>query len=367
MKKVGIITFNFALNYGSLLQCYALQNTLESLGNRAYIVKLNENNEESHIGTGKAVRNWLISLASHFDFIKIIRERNIKVRKFIGFAEERFNYTDGCNSIEDLSRICNNLDALISGSDQVWNNRLQDFTELFFLPVEGVGKIGYSISTGPVEEEELQAYQELIKAFDNISVREMKTKKIVSSLWGQQPVVTCDPVFLTDKVLWDKLASTSEYDISEPYILVFLFGKNREYFDRKYEIVEKIAKNRNLNVVYLNHGYYKHSFKKNAICDAGIEDFIKLLKGADVVLTDSFHGTAFSLIYEKDLYTCVVSNNSDRRKQELLLSVGASHRLIEIDKMNYIINHNPIDYSVVRKSICKMKDESLDYLMGALR
>ena len=83
MKEVGILTFNFALNYGSLLQCYALQSALERLGNRAYVVKLSECNKGSHIGVSKVIRNRLIGIASRLDFIKIIKERNIKVRKFI--------------------------------------------------------------------------------------------------------------------------------------------------------------------------------------------------------------------------------------------------------------------------------------------
>ena len=119
MSKVGILTYNFALNYGSLLQCYALQQAIADIGHDSYVVNLVENNDVAHTPLKRKLRSMLISVASKVGCFRIIRERNLKVRKFREFAENNFNYTEKCASVDDLYKLSREFDAFISGSDQV--------------------------------------------------------------------------------------------------------------------------------------------------------------------------------------------------------------------------------------------------------
>ena len=359
--KVGVLTYNFALNYGSLLQSYAMQVTLEKLGYDAYIVDLDELNKENKLSARAKMRKILVDTSSRFGFIPVIRDRNNKVMKFQTFRK-KFHFTNKCDDIDGLQAIANKFDALIVGSDQVWNPRLQDFTYLFMLPVSGVRKIGYSISIGKAKEEELSRFKNEIRDFDYISVREAGIKDAVERLYGKDVCVTLDPTLLLDKAVWMKQAEKSDVKLKKPYLLCFLFGKNREFNKGKYEFVKHIAKKKKLDIIYLNHGYTRYSFGKNAYCDCGIEDFLKLFNNADMIITDSFHGTVFSIIFEREFYSIVDGTSSDRRKQDLLSAVGIDTRIVDISKKNMLIDEKSIDYALINKRLELMKEESIDFL-----
>ena len=361
MIKVGILTFNFALNYGSLLQAYALQKVLEDMGYDAYMIDLEEINEENTLSIKTKIRKKIIKIVSHVGIVPVIRERNIKVRKFQDFRKN-YNFTEKCNDLAGLQKIADEMNVIIVGSDQVWNTTLQDFTHLFMLPVKNVKKVGYSVSLGNAPESDLQKYKYDIKDFDAVSVREEKSRQLVEKIYEKKIGVTVDPTLLIGAEKWKQMAEKSSINIEGPYLLCFLFGKNREYFNEKYKLVDSIAKNKRLKVIYLNHGYNKYSFNKNALCDSGIEDFLKLFSEASAVVTDSFHGTVFSVIYERDFYSIVDSNNADRRKQDLLISLGLQSRIIDISAEKQDLSYETIDYENVNNRLECLCKESLDFL-----
>jgi len=363
--KVGILTFNFALNYGSLLQSYAMQEILKSMGYDAYIVDLDELNKENRLSVKAKLRKILVETSSRFGFIPVIRDRNNKVKKFQNFRK-RFHFTSKCNDIDSLQAIADEFDALIVGSDQVWNPGLQDFTYLFMLPVNGVKKIGYSISLGKAKEEELDEFKKDIRDFDSISVREADIKDVVERLSGKNVSVTLDPTLILDKTVWTKLAEESAIELNRPYLLCFLFGKNREFNKEKYAFVNCVAKKKGIDIIYLNHGYNRYSFGNNAYCDCGIEDFLKLFINADAIVTDSFHGTVFSIVFEKEFYSIVDGTSSDRRKQDLLAAAGIDTRIVDVSSNNLTVDDMNIDYSLVSKRLELMKDESIGFLKSRI-
>lgn len=363
--KVGIVTFSFALNYGSLLQCYALQETINNMGHEAYIVDLKENNKESYLSMKARFRGLVVTVASTFEFIPIIKDRNNKVRKFQEFRN-LFNLTDECDDISDLQKIANKLDVLIVGSDQVWNPHLQDFTYLFMLPVSGVKRIGYSISMGKAQEKDIEKYKSDISGFDAISVRERQIKEPIERLYGREVYVTVDPTFLLGADKWKHFMENAEVNVNSPYLLCFLFGKNKEYNTAKYKFVDAVAKEMGLKIIYLNHGYNRRSFLKNSYCDCGIEDFIKLFRDASLIITDSFHGTVFSIIFQKDFYAILDSKSTDRRKQDLLETMGISKRAVDISASNISWSRESIDYYLVDAKLKQLKQDALDYLRNEI-
>jgi hypothetical protein len=361
MKKVGILTFNFALNYGSLLQAFALQKALEGMDYDAYMIDLEEINAENQLPLKARIRKVIICVLSKCVFLPVIKDRNDKVNKFQAFRE-KYRFTPKCRNIADLQAIANELDVLLVGSDQVWNTTLQDFTYLFMAPVKSVKKIGYSVSLGNAPETDLLQYKDEIKGFHAISVREENSRLFVESLYGKKTPVTIDPTFLIDDVVWKTIALRATVDIEEPYLLCFLFGKNRDHYREKYEMVKSIAKRNKLKIVYLNHGYNKYSLYPNALCDCGIEDFLKLFSKADMVVTDSFHGTVFSIIFKRKFYSIVDMKSKDRRKQDLLMRIGLEKRLLDVcDSGKELLDDN-IDYDDVGQKLGLLRKESLEFL-----
>ena len=361
MIKVGILTFSFALNYGSLLQAYALQEVLETKGYSACIIDLEEFNEENALPVKERIRKKIIKIVSNFDFLPVIRKRNDKIEKFEAFRKH-FNLTMKCHDIAELQHIADDLDVIIVGSDQVWNTHLKDFTYLFMLPVDNIRKIGYSVSLGWASETDLKEYQKEIQKFAAISVREETSKQLVRSIYKSDIAVTADPTLLVDTATWNMISESTTISVEKPFLLCFLFAKNRKYSREKYRFVNEIAKSKNLKVIYLNHGYNKYSFREDAFCDCGIEDFLYLFRNASAVVTDSFHGTVFSIIYRREFYSIVDNSNTDRRKQGLLNRLGLEKRAVDVNEKINEVQDESIDYEAVAQKLYQMKEESLDFL-----
>ncbi len=358
--KVGILTFHRANNYGAVLQAYALQETIQQLGHEVEIVDYKQQYIESkyrkvRLNT-KSILSLVRSIAStvihYHEFSQ--RERNFNSFRFNNLALSK-------NSYDKVSEI-QGFDALISGSDQVWNPKATGYDKAFFLdtPESTIKKISYAASLGrdKITEEEKNFIQGNIANFDSISVREESAKDIVSSLTNKDITRVLDPTLLADPKIWDKFLSKNEYG---DYLLVYSVGP----LNNLLEIVNKTSKKLGVKVLFITEKKIKTGSNQVHLKGVSPEKLLTLIYNANFIVTNSFHGTAFSLIFNKNFLT-IPHKDSGARMIELLHMAKLDKRLIkDAERVNGLIEKN-INYNTVNAIIDIEKKKSIDFLQNEL-
>lgn len=359
MKKCGIITYHFAVNYGAKLQCFALKKAVENNGVTVEVLNYVTSNQQRNNslyrgwkGKRTIIKNCILL---PFHFIRKKREK-----KNLLFDKQYLkNDSKIIRNIDDLMKYVNgnSFTHLISGSDQVWNPNILDFSEAFFFPFQTVAvKAGYAISTGDAKTTNLKKYDSYINDFSILSAREETTKEIINSVYEIECPIVCDPVFLLDNKFWESL--TKEINMKR-YLFCYFIKTTK--LDEKMKIAESIAKQLNLKIVNFSARITKYNFLKKTISDGDPIDFISWLSQAEYVCTDSFHGTAFSLIFNKKFTTIELEEEkNDGRKTGLLSKVGSLESIHYIGKTLNI--NNNIDYTFINEHISEMREDALKYL-----
>lgn len=359
--KCGIITYHFAANYGAVLQCYALKKFLIENGIKAsvlnYISDVQRNNNSLYRKGGGL--KGLIKNAVLLPFHKLRMERGARFkecqRKYIIEDQRRII------SIEELKKYIeeNHFQYIISGSDQVWNPKIADFNESFFYPFNSTAKkIGYAVSVGDAKEPDLNPYIKFIKDFSVVSSRENTTTEVLSHIIKSEIKEVCDPVFLLSKEDWENISRSINM---RKYLLCY-FVKGIE-LKEKIRTAEKLAKELNLSLVILSARITKYNFTHKVVSNAGPEEFLSLFRSADYICTDSFHGTAFSLIFNKSFTTIELkSESSDGRKTNLLRRVGLLSRVHYLDDCS--LPNCEINYEIVNRKLEELRVDSKHFLIN---
>lgn len=357
-NNIKILTFHDTLNYGATLQCYALQKFVSDLG--FYVEILNyKNNKFKKIyspfyiadGSIKKILNAVLCFPSN---IKKIHRKNKFDSKYLKLT---YPFTT-----DNLSTSCINCEAIIVGSDQVWNSNFNktDYTYLLDFVPNNIKKISYAASFGVnyIDEEFVASYRKFLNRFDYISVREEMGQEIIKKLGIDLPTsIVLDPVFLIDFSAWLNIAKKPK---KVNYILLYVLRNSKTA-----DFAFKYAKETNKNIVFLD-APMKESRKCAKVRGLGIEDWIGWFVYADCIITDSFHGTAFSLIFNKKFISFKTENDlgADSRISSLLSECELTDRLTEHGDCE-ILNRE-IDYRIVNERIKLMVEDSKKYLMKAL-
>ena len=386
MKKVGIVSCYFKNNYGSMLQAYATKKILDNneIPNETI-------NIDSNIDFKKGKTKYYKSQIFNFKFIKakfgmiklkidkkINKElgKNIAIRtdKYKEFKKE-FNLSMACTNYKDLAEITEKkYTDVIVGSDQLWLpvNVVADYYTLNWVPEE-INKISYATSFGfsSVPEKYNEKYSKFLKRINHLSVREQSGVEIIKNVAGIDAKLVSDPTILLTKSEWEKEA-TAERIIKEKYILCYFLGNNIEH--RKF--AEKLKHETGCKIVSLNHAdeYVKYSdkFCDYAPYDIGPREWINLIQNADYICTDSFHGTVFSIIFNKIFFDfrrhnskSKVSTNS--RIDSLLNIAGISTEriLTGTENVQDVLKYE-IDYEKVNENMDKFREDSKTWLLNSI-
>lgn len=384
-KKVGIVSCYFKQNYGSMLQAYATQKILDDLGISNETINLEKLDKEISKGKRKYYLSQILNVSFMKAKIGMVKlklyckfangelGKNIKIRnkKFKEF-EKMFHLSQSYDTMKNICEEGKYTDILV-GSDQLWLpvNIVADYYTLNFVPQE-VNKISFATSFGvsQIPEKYKEQYQKFLNRIENLSVREDAGVKLVKNLTNREARLVCDPTLLFNQEEWMSIQQ-EERLIKEKYIFCYFLGKTIEY--RKF--AERIKEKTGYKIVSLNHldEYVKYSdkFADEAPFDIGPSDFLNLIRNAEFVCTDSFHGTVFSLINHKKFFVfrryknkSKVSTNS--RLDSLLKIVDLSDRMLEGDEEVTALIEKEIDYEVVSKKLEDFREESKAFLRGAL-
>ena len=352
MSKIGILTLPFGPNYGMNLQVYALQTRLEQLGHEVCVI----NRKWNRIGANSGI------MAS----IKRLFYYSIICRKIYKFYRTRVKLTQPFYTSESVDEFCrdNAIEYIIIGSDQVWRIENIRGANLDFFGgfSKGTGAkykiLSYAASFGNNKwagtEEETESIKKLLNQFVAVAVRETTGVSLCKEKFGIEAITTLDPTLLLNSMdypLKDNTPNEST-DSVVSYIL--------DSTEHKQTFINKVSKCLGIDCHY---ELYPQDRTQYSIYNISVEDWLGYINNASFIVTDSFHGMVFSILFNKQF---VVLGNKERgleRFTSLLESLGLSERLvIDIDEFDTHILNKKIDYTQVNKKLEELKQTSLNYL-----
>lgn len=364
---IKTITCHNVYNYGASLQAYALQHYLETLGNDVEIIDFQPwflrkryNLWESEYGKfGK-----LCKFCPLFRIFAPIRNR-LKFKtwgrkaKFQAFTNDYLQLTQRYNTSDELRANPPQADLYVAGSDQIWNTELPNGKEpAYFLDFGTAKKISYAASFGvsTIDKQYRSFVKQELGNFDHITVREKTALDILQNLGFYDAAQVVDPVFLLNAEQWLELGSKAvDYQLPKnKYIMVYDFFGD----ERIAEFTAKLKKETGYEIVSLND-YSPRTYVDYNINDAGPLEFISLMANAGIVVSSSFHGSVFSLIFQKQFYVySLKGSGSSSRMADLMNSLGISeHYNAEKIMPN-------IDYSMTNDKLKNQIEESKKLLQN---
>lgn len=336
-NRIGIITLPLHQNYGGVLQAYALCHILKEKGFSPHVLE-----------------NKTITIKQR---IKDLIDKRCRISRFIIRHIPIIN-TD----YNDLYNFCvkNNIDTIIVGSDQIWRSDYVDVCVSYctWLQHENIKCISYAASFGfenwRYSKKDTENAKKGIKHFKYISVREKSAVELLRKHLGVEATHVLDPTILVDASVYKNMC----HPITEKFIFSYLL----DYSNKD-----------NIECLKMLHSYYdlpikrifltKNKIIKRLHSSPGIEDWLSLINGAQLMVTDSFHGVVFSIILKTPFYVLLNGKGGNSRIYSLLDSFGLKDRLItSVNEINY----TPIDWESVYFRLNKMKEKSIAFLLKAL-
>lgn len=370
-QKVGLVTY-YQNNLGGCLQAYALQQTIIKQGYSCKIIRYNIAADQKSTPLSKKLRHLLHlrQTMQNRQFCRILASFNQSAEAFDRFRENHlvFSENEDKKAVEyyqmDLP-----YDAVVCGSDQIWNPELTDFcSPIYFLDFvpDGIPKIAYapSIAVSHIQEKYQEDFIRFVERFRFVSVREPEGTEIVNTLTSKQAVTVLDPTLLLEASDYESILAPAASD--EDYIFCYVFGDGDHIRQAKEELKQKTGL-KIKTIPYQPGEFYSQDEK---IADAGPSEFLSLIKNAKYVITDSFHATVFSVNFGIPFFTLIRQHgnqkaNMSSRITGILGQLGLEDRIIKAGEELPV--NKTIDFAVAHEKLKHLRKDSLTYLQTALR
>jgi len=384
-KKVGILTFFNRMNYGAELQAYALHKKVKDLGYDCEIFDVlspyHPHAKKSQLYKPFSASEKKLRIKGRINtklqriidsVAAVLNLKNARRRKerFENFKQMYLTVSERKYfSVDDLYRYEMPYEIFITGSDQVWNPQASlSSPEPYFLSFASKDKrkISYAASFGVsgIPEDLKSRYSKWLANIDFISVRENHGADIVHDITGRSAEVVLDPTLLLNPNDWNRLAVEPEF--KKPYILLYVLMHSAYVTKLAYYLSKKTG----YLIVRIARGNMREGLecKVKNLFDAGPSEFLGLFKNASFVLTSSFHGTAFSVNYNKPFYSIIRKGGGvNSRMISLLGNLGLTSRLLhdgdDFPKDDDIF----MDFSQANLALQKEREKSLAFLIKALK
>lgn len=304
---IGILTFQFAHNYGAVLQAYALKKTIESMGTEVNIINYLPD------GLYQTYSNNLLYYLRNRQLKSILKihRKKYQVKKFKDFQNEFLELKYPIFNISDLT--LEKYDTIIVGSDQVWNEKIvPDLSAYLLLDVEKVRKYSYAASFGSntISENILPMVKNALSRFEMISIREQSGFNMVSNSCGLKAFCSVDPVLLLSAAEWRGFYKRKfSVESKEKYILYIDLYKDKKLMDR----AEMLKQRTSLPILAIHPTCWDiNQGKSHQLYDVGPLEYLKLIDEAEYIVSNSFHGIVFSYIFKKKLLYFFEGSTSSR-------------------------------------------------------
>lgn len=376
--KIGVITWFDSSNYGTNLQAIALQRYLRNKGYNVSIVNFKVDLDvNTRLSLGEKLANWKMlgkrirrqpekyvmkwAIAKYGNEIE---RRDCKLREAI---RDQCNLTEEIQDEKHLVSVLCQFDLLISGSDQIWNPGW--YHRFYYADYDEVKtkRISYAASLGvnSIMEEKRNDIKRSLSKFSAVSVREQKGAELLRPLMKGEAAVVVDPTLLLNAEEWGAIFPIQK-QTEDKYVISMFLTDNFAHW-RAAELFVKEKKLRHIVIPYCGFSYFK---KADIAADAGLQEFLDLIRGAEYVLTDSFHVTVFSLINKKQFFTfarfredSLTSQNV--RVQHILHIAGTEERLLPYGTRK-IPDMSCIEYKIVLEALEREIEKSKVYLKIAI-
>lgn len=373
MKTIGIITYHYYYNYGTMLQALALQEKVEQLGYQAELIDFKQDNSLSRYEMLKLrIKRMPVYIKERKKYRALADSREKIKEKNELFEQFYKTYLHvGKKKYTTTQQLMENppvYDGYVVGSDQTWNPFVANSPEAFFLPfVENKskkGSYGPSLAVKSLSDEKEKEYRKKLSNFSFLSCREQDGAQLLSRITQKEVKCVLDPTLLLSAKEWGKYC---EFEIpKEPYILVYFLGEKSEHR----RAVEKIQKLTNWKIISLPAAYLEMENNDYKKVWGGPKEFLSLIRGAALICTDSFHGTMFSINFQRNFFSfCKSSDSEESSENSRLYSAlnifGLSNRIIH-NMDNLTAEDISIDYKNVIPILEEQRRDSIEYLENML-
>lgn len=388
-KKIGIAAVTYKENFGSALQTYATQYTLEKMGYDARIFEIKGVHRNIHI------KKLLYYAGRMFDPVELkylMANLKSRSRKSASASSDQYaqdmivrknvyaNFNKKWNKMlplvkgwNGLSKQASEMDAVVVGSDQLWrpSNIVGSFFTLEFVP-NNIKKIAFSTSFGvPELPSNLHKHaKKFLSRIEHISVRENSGAEIVMKECGREATVVCDPTMMLTAEEWMHIQDEKPFAEGK-YILMYLMGDNPE----QREFVKKLSKSTGCRIIGLLHGATYISYDENVADEkpynVGPSEFVNLIRNADYVCTDSFHCCVFSILNSTKFFAFRrwpdgSKFSANDRLYTLLQFTGLERRMLMGDEDVESCASDDIDFGPVLEKVAEKRKLSMEFLVNAL-
>lgn len=362
--KIGIMTFPNTTSYGATLQMYGLYRAVENTGAEAEIINYQNSYMKARRHTSAIRKRSGIA-----GKLRLCATKALHIRQTMGFHKfEKYMARYPVRSFDDSTRladIAKRYDGVICGSDQVWNPNITDLDLSYFLNFCGTGtkRIAYAPSFGISEFSSYfinRICPELVQ-FAHVSVREKDGATLLEPLLDCKVPIVLDPTFLVSREEWMTLERKHPMAKGQ-YVLYFPVRKSNSLLQFSRELAKK--RNAKLIIIEGNFLYQLRNRDTNVkyALDLSPEEWLSLVHHAECIVTNSYHGAAFSIHYQKDFYLEYSSKTNSRLKQ--LMEISKLERRVVGDDCADWNEH--IDYQSVESRISPVRSASMDYLKRSI-
>lgn len=373
-NKVGIVTLGNSTNYGGVLQATALFRTLKQLGYEPTLITCQKMDPAWKTAAQYVkYRVKLYGAEGLYTKLRIVGgigknllsnihygTRKAKIKSFQTFIRNNLKTTEYIPTAEIAKDKCSDYDLYVVGSDQVWNFAFNfgEFDERYLLSFapEKAKKYSYAASTGGIKTKEyIQELYDGIKDFTAITVREESLEQQLREA-GAEVKTVLDPTFLLDKETWLEFEKKPEWNLPSKYILVYYLEKS----SKDDPVIKEVAEKTGLPVIDIGTDYGKSSYDRMVADTVGPAEFLYLASHASFVITNSFHMTVFSLLFEKR-FLVLTRVGQESRVEDLLQKLDMrSHLIGGPDEWKIIME----DYQSPLNRLKEQKAESIEFLLS---
>lgn len=362
--KVANITLHAINNYGSVLQTYATEYMFRMLG--CEVVTIDYMRKTARMGVWDILKakNMGSTLKAKTIIAHMFFKNNDRNKQFSFFRKNHLTLSKRYYSNDELKSSLPDADIYCTGSDQTWNTVCQgEIPKAFFLDFvpEGKKKISFAASFGINElpEGDISEIKDLLNQYSAISVREQSGVDILKQQLGIASTLVLDPTLAVPSKVWNDLLAPRKY--KEDYLLAYQLNRNSKF--TKY--MQKFAREKRLKIILIRarkeHGIH------NCECLTSVspQEWLSLIRYAKYVLTDSFHCTAYSILFHKQFIDILPPNYSDR-VVNILNKTNLTNRIVT-DYNDYSIGDKTIDYVHIDSWLDEERQKTISFLQNAIR